>query len=248
MEITMTLRGKRALVTGASRGIGAAIAKTLVYEGADVAVTYEESAESAAEVVSAVKAKGRRGVAIQTDSADAAAVQASVDTAVAELGGLDILVNNAGILRLGELKDISLADIDALLNVNVRAPFIASKAALAHRVKGGRIITIGSHVADRVPHADPQCICGNQVGAGRVHEGAGAGARAKGGHCQPRAAGLYRHRHVLGKRPARGDNQTIHGIRSVWRAGGHRQCGSVPGVQGSIHTGSTLTVDGGANA
>ena len=67
------------------------------------------------------------------------------------MGGLDILVNNAGILRLGELKDISLADIDALLNVNVRAPFIASKAALAHLVKGGRIITIGSYVADRVP-------------------------------------------------------------------------------------------------
>jgi 3-oxoacyl-[acyl-carrier protein] reductase len=149
--ITMTLRGKRALVTGASRGIGGAIAKTLAYEGADVAITYEESAESAAEVVSAIKAKGRRGVAIQADSAGAAAVQASVDTAVAELGGLDILVNNAGILRLGEPKDISLADIDALLNVNVRAPFIASKAALAHLVKGGCIITIGSYVADRVP-------------------------------------------------------------------------------------------------
>jgi 3-oxoacyl-[acyl-carrier protein] reductase len=95
--------GKRALVTGASRGIGAAIAKTLADERADVAITYEKSAESAAEVVSAIKAKRRRGVAIQADSADAAAVQASVDTAVAELGGLDILVNNAGILRLGEL-------------------------------------------------------------------------------------------------------------------------------------------------
>jgi NAD(P)-dependent dehydrogenase (short-subunit alcohol dehydrogenase family) len=151
MEITMTLAGKRALVTGASRGIGAAIAKALAAEGADVAITYEKSAESAAEVVSAIKAKGRRGVAIQADSADAAAVQASVDKAAAELGGLDILVNNAGILRLGELKDISLADIDALLNVNVRASFVASKAALAHLAKGGRIITIGSYVADRVP-------------------------------------------------------------------------------------------------
>jgi NAD(P)-dependent dehydrogenase (short-subunit alcohol dehydrogenase family) len=90
-------------------------------------------------------------VAVQADSADAAAVQASVEKTVAELGGLDILVNNAGILRLGELKDISLADIDALLNVNVRAQIIASKAALAHLTKGGRIITIGSYFADRVP-------------------------------------------------------------------------------------------------
>ncbi len=147
----MTLTGKRALVTGASRGLGAAIAKALAAEGADVAITYEKSAESAAAVVSAIKAMGRRAVAIQADSADAAAVQASVEKTVDELGGLDILVNNAGILRLGELKDISLADIDALLNVNVRAPIVASKAALPHLGKGGRIITIGSYFADRVP-------------------------------------------------------------------------------------------------
>ena len=147
----MTLTGKRALVTGASRGIGAEIAKALAAEGADVAITYEKSAERAAEVVGAIKAKGRRAVAIQADSADVAAVQASVEKAVAELGGLDILVNNAGILRLSELKDISLADIDALLNVNVRAPIVASKAALPHLGKGGRIISIGSYFADRVP-------------------------------------------------------------------------------------------------
>src|ERR1700761_3309369 len=142
---SMTLTGKRALVTSASRGIGAAIAKALATEGADVAITYEKSAEAAAEVVRAIQALGRRAVALQADSADAAAVQASVERTVAELGGLDILVNNAGILRLGELKDISLADIDAQLDVNVRSPIIASKAALAHLPKGGRIITIGSY-------------------------------------------------------------------------------------------------------
>src|ERR1700755_347596 len=147
----MTLAGKRALVTGASRGIGAAIAKALAAEGADVAITYEKSADSAAAVVEPIKATGRRAVAIQADSADVAAVQASVDRTVTELGGLDILVNNAGILRLSELKDISLADIDAQLNVNVRAPLVASKAALPHLGKGGRIITIGSYFADRVP-------------------------------------------------------------------------------------------------
>jgi 3-oxoacyl-[acyl-carrier protein] reductase len=151
METTMTLAGKRALVTGASRGIGAAIAKALAAEGADVAITYEKSEGSAAEVVGAIKAKGRKAVAIQADSANPAAVEASIARTVTELGGLDILVNNAGILRLGELKDIALADIDALLDVNVRSPIVASKAALAHLPRGGRIITIGSYFADRVP-------------------------------------------------------------------------------------------------
>src|SRR6201991_4091326 len=105
----MALKGKRALVTGASRGIGAAIAKALAAEGADVAITYEKSADSAAKVVDAIKAGGRKAVAIQADSADVAAVQASVEKTVAALGGLDILVNNAGILRLGALKNISSA-------------------------------------------------------------------------------------------------------------------------------------------
>jgi NAD(P)-dependent dehydrogenase (short-subunit alcohol dehydrogenase family) len=149
--MAMTLEGKRALVTGASRGIGAGIAKALATEGADVAITYEKSAEAAAEVVRAVKALGRRAIAIQADSADAAAVQASVEKTVAALGGLDILVNNAGILRLSTVKDISLEDINALLDVNVRAPIVASKAAIPHLGKGGRIISIGSFFADKVP-------------------------------------------------------------------------------------------------
>ena len=147
----MTLEGKRALVTGASRGIGAAIAKALAAEGAYVAITYEKSAQAAAEVVRAIETLGRRAVAIQADSADAAAVQASVEKTVAALGGLDILVNNAGILRLSAVEDISLEDIDATLNVNVRAPIIASKAAIPHLGQGGRIINIGSFFADRVP-------------------------------------------------------------------------------------------------
>jgi NAD(P)-dependent dehydrogenase (short-subunit alcohol dehydrogenase family) len=147
----MTLKGKRALVTGASRGIGAAIAKALAADGADVAITYEKSAEAANEVVRAIETLGHRAIALQADSADAAAVQASVERTVTELGGLDILVNNAGILRLAPVQDMSLADIDATLNVNVRAPIVASKAAIPHLGPGGRIITIGSFFADRVP-------------------------------------------------------------------------------------------------
>jgi 3-oxoacyl-[acyl-carrier protein] reductase len=147
----MMLINKRALVTGASRGIGASIAKTLAAEGANVAITYEKSVEHAAEVVQAIRAQGRRATAIQADSADPKAIQRSIDRTVSELGGLDILVNNAGILRVAELKDISLEDIDAILDVNVRGPIVTSKAALPHLSKGGRIITIGSFFADRVP-------------------------------------------------------------------------------------------------
>ena len=147
----MILEGKRALVTGASRGIGAAIAKALAAEGADVAVTYEKSSKAADEVVRAIQSHGRRGIAIQADSADAGAVQVSIEKTVTELGGLDILVNNAGILRLSTVRDISVEDIDALLNVNVRAPIVASKAAIPHLGKGGRIINIGSFFAAKVP-------------------------------------------------------------------------------------------------
>ena len=148
------LIGKRALVTGASRGIGAGIALVLAEKGADVAITYEHSAERAAEVVKAIEAKGRRGLAIQADSADASAVQRSIDESAERLGGLDILVNNAGITRIGAFVDMSQDDIDAILNVNVRAVVLASQAAIPHFKQGGRIITIGSSMAERVPFAD----------------------------------------------------------------------------------------------
>ena len=145
------LTGKRALVTGASRGIGAAIALALAERGADVAITYERSADRAAEVVRSIEGRGRRGLAIQADSADAAAVTRSVAEAVDGLGGLDILVNNAGIARGGTVESMSLSDIDALLNVNVRSVVLASQAAIPYLGAGGRIVSIGSCLAERVP-------------------------------------------------------------------------------------------------
>ncbi|MFF8799325.1 MULTISPECIES: SDR family oxidoreductase [unclassified Methylobacterium] len=145
------LAGKRALVTGASRGIGAAIALALAERGADVAITYERSADRAAEVVRSIEGRGRRGRAIQADSADAAAVTRSVAETVEGLGGLDILVNNAGIARGGTVESMSLSDIDALLNVNVRSVVLASQAAIPHLGAGGRIVSIGSCLAERVP-------------------------------------------------------------------------------------------------
>jgi 3-oxoacyl-[acyl-carrier protein] reductase len=146
------LLGKRALVTGASRGIGAGIALALAEKGADVAITYERSTERATEVVRAIEAKGRRGFAIQADSADPAAAKRSVVEAVEALGGLDILVNNAGIARAGAIEEMDLADIDAMLNVNVRGVVLTSAAAIPHLGEGGRIISIGSCLGERVAY------------------------------------------------------------------------------------------------
>lgn len=142
---------RRALVTGASRGIGASIALTLADQGADVAITYERSADRAAEVVTAIQQKGQRGIAIRADSADAAAVTRSVEQAAEQLGGLDILVNSVGIVRMGAFVDLSLADVDALLNVNVRSAVLATQAAIPRLGMGGRIITVGSNAAERAP-------------------------------------------------------------------------------------------------
>jgi 3-oxoacyl-[acyl-carrier protein] reductase len=144
------LTGKRALVTGGSRGIGAAIALALAAKGADVALTYERSADRAAEVVRGIEATGRRGFAIQADSADPAAVRRSVDEAAAALGGLDILVNNAAIALYGTIAEFELESLDALLAVNVRAPVLAAQAAIPHLRAGGRIVSIGSAGAERI--------------------------------------------------------------------------------------------------
>jgi 3-oxoacyl-[acyl-carrier protein] reductase len=144
------LVGKRALVTGASRGIGAAIALALADKGADVAITYERSAERAAEVVRTIESKGRKALAIQANSAEPAAVKRSVDKAAEALGGLDILVNNAAIVLYAPIADVSVADIDALMDVNMRSPVLASQAAIPYLTEGGRIISIGSAGADRI--------------------------------------------------------------------------------------------------
>ncbi|AUW40531.1 SDR family NAD(P)-dependent oxidoreductase [Rhizobium leguminosarum] len=144
------LAGKRALVTGGSRGIGAAIALALADKGADVAITYERSADRAAEVVRAIERKDRKALAIQADSADPAAVKRSVDEAAQALGGLDILVNNAAIALYGAIADVSVEQIDALLDVNVRSPLLASQAAIPYLQAGGRVITIGSVGAERI--------------------------------------------------------------------------------------------------
>ncbi|MFY1693504.1 SDR family NAD(P)-dependent oxidoreductase [Plantactinospora sp. WMMB782] len=148
---TSVLDGKVAFVTGGSRGIGAAVAVRLAEEGADVALSYQRDAGAADAVQDRIRAIGRRGLVIQADSADPAAVVAAVDRTAGEFGRLDILVNNAGAFLLGPVAELGLAEFEQTVAVNVRAPFVAAQAAARHMVHGGRIITIGSNVAERTP-------------------------------------------------------------------------------------------------
>jgi NAD(P)-dependent dehydrogenase (short-subunit alcohol dehydrogenase family) len=147
----MTLDGKVALVTGGSRGIGAATALRLAEDGADIALTYQHNGARAAEVVEQIKHLGRRALAIQADSADAAAVSSAVRATVAEFGRLDVLVNNAGVGFVGAFTETAIEDVDRVLAVNVRGVFAATQAAAGVLADGGRVITIGSCVTDRVP-------------------------------------------------------------------------------------------------
>jgi 3-oxoacyl-[acyl-carrier protein] reductase len=153
MTTTTKLQGKVAFVTGGSRGIGAATVRRLAQEGATVAFTYQSSGSAADALASEITAAGGRALAIRADAADLVTVQAAIDSVAKQFGGIDILVNNAGVLRLGDIAEFSLADFDLTVNVNVRAVFAATKAAVAHMKEGGRVINIGSTNADRMPFA-----------------------------------------------------------------------------------------------
>jgi NAD(P)-dependent dehydrogenase (short-subunit alcohol dehydrogenase family) len=145
------LAGKVALVTGGTRGMGAAIATRLAHDGADVAVTYVTAGEKVRDVVAEIERTGRRGLAIAADSADPLAVRAAVEQTVAVLGRLNILVNNAGIYIEKRFEDLTPDDFNRMVAVNTRAAFVASQAAAPHMGEGGRIISIGSNLAERVP-------------------------------------------------------------------------------------------------
>ena len=144
------LDGKIALVTGGSRGIGAAIAKRLAADGANVAITYTKGADAAAFVVKEIERAGGKAIAIQADAADATAVKASVEKTFTTFGRLDVLVNNAGTAIPKPFEEATLEEMDRVLDINVRGVYIATQAALKHMKNGGRIIMIGSAVGERV--------------------------------------------------------------------------------------------------
>jgi 3-oxoacyl-[acyl-carrier protein] reductase len=143
------LEGKIALVTGGSRGIGAAIAKRLAADGANVAITYTKGADAAASVVQEIERAGAKAIAIQADAADADANRAAVEKTVATFGRLDVFVNNAGTAIPKKFEETTLRELDRVIDINLRGAFTATQAALKHLESGGRIILIGSCVGER---------------------------------------------------------------------------------------------------
>jgi len=151
MTTQHSLQGKVAFVQGGSRGIGAAIVQRLAREGASVAFTYVSSEEKAQALVKTIESSGGKALAIKADSADESSVRTAIDNAAKTFGKIDILVNNAGVLAFGEIDALTMDDFDRTIAINVRSVFVASQQAARHMPDGGRIITIGSVNADRMP-------------------------------------------------------------------------------------------------
>src|SRR5438876_4343450 len=243
------LEGKIALITGGSRGIGAAIAKRLAADGANVAITYTKGADAAASVVKEIERAGRKAIAIQADATDAVAVEAAVEKTVATFGGLDVLVNNAGTAIPKKFEETTLEELNRLIDINVRGTFVATQAALKHMKNGGRIIMIGSSVGERVttPGLVPYSATKGDVKMftqGLSREVGTRGITVNNIHPGPIDTDLN---------PAAGDwavpqkaNTALERFGSVDEVAA--LVAFVAGPEASYITGANLTVDGGTNA
>ena len=243
------LTNKAALVTGGSRGIGAAIAKRLAADGASVAITYTQGADAAASVVKEIERGGGKAIAIQADAADAKAVQAAVEKTAAAFGRLDVLVNNAGTAIPKPFEETTLEEMDRVLDINVRGVFVATQAALKYMKEGGRIITIGSCVGERT--ATPGLVAYSATkGAvkmftqGLARETGSRGITVNNVQPGPIDTDLN---------PAAGDWATPQIANTALKRYGHVEdvaalVAFVAGPEASYITGANLTVDGGTNA
>ena len=243
------LEGKIALVTGGSRGIGAAIAKRLAADGANVAITYTQGADAAASVVKEIGRAGGRAIAIQADAADADASKAAVEETVAAFGRLDVLVNNAGTAIPKRFEETTLEELDRLIDVNVRGTLVATQAALKHMKNGGRIIMIGSSVGERVmvPGLVPYSATKGAVKMftqGLSREVGSRGITVN--NIQPGPIDTELN-------PAAGDWAVPQKANTALDRYGHVEevaalVAFVAGPEASYITGANLTVDGGTNA
>jgi 3-oxoacyl-[acyl-carrier protein] reductase len=243
------LNNKVALVTGGSRGIGAGIAKRLAADGANVAITYTKGADAAKAVVKEIESTGRKAIAIQADAADAAAVKAAVEKTVATLGRLDVLVNNAGTAIPKTFEETTLEEMDRVIDINIRGVFVATQAALKHMKDGGRIITIGSCVGERMmtPGLVPYSATKGAVKMftqGLSREVGGRGITVNNVQPGPIDTDLN---------PAAGDWAEPQVAATALKRYGHVDEVSalvsfVASPEASYITGANLTVDGGTNA
>jgi 3-oxoacyl-[acyl-carrier protein] reductase len=243
------LNNKVALVTGGSRGIGAGIAKRLAADGANVAITYTKGADAAQAVVKEIESTGRKAIAIQADAADAAAVKAAVEKTVATLGRLDVLVNNAGTAIPKTFEETTLEEMDRVIDINIRGVFVATQVALKHMKDGGRIITIGSCVGERMmtPGLVPYSATKGAVKMftqGLSREVGGRGITVNNVQPGPIDTDLN---------PAAGDWAEPQVAATALKRYGHVDevaalVSFVAGPEASYITGANLTVDGGTNA
>ena len=243
------LINKTALVTGASRGIGAAIAKRLAADGASVAITYTKGAEAAAAVVKAIEDAGGKALAVQADAADAKAVQAAVAQTVATFGALDILVNNAGTAIPKPFEETTLEEMDRVVDINFRGVFIATQAALKHLPDGGRIISIGSCVGERTATPGLVAYAATKGAVKLFTQGLAREVGARGitvNNIQPGPIDTDLN-------PAAGDWADPQIANTALKRYGHvddiaAMVAFVAGPEASYITGASLTVDGGTNA
>jgi 3-oxoacyl-[acyl-carrier protein] reductase len=242
------LTKKVALVTGGSRGIGAAIAKRLAADGATVAITYAKDVNAASSVVKSIETAGGEAIAIRADSANAEAVKAAVDKTVNTFGGIDVLVNNAGTAIPKKFEDTTLDELDRLFNINVRGVLVATQAALKHMKIGGRIIMIGSCVGERMmtPGLVPSATKGavKMFTQGLSREVGSRGITVNNVQPGPIDTDLN---------PAAGDWAVPQIAVTALNRYGHVEevaalVAFVAGPESSYITGANLTVDGGTNA
>ena len=222
------LNGKVALVTGGSRGIGAAIAKALADDGADVAISYAASADKAEAVVKELRKKGVRAEAFRADQANTKEVEGLVETVVKRFGRLDILVNNAGVFAPGPVHDRAnnLAELERLFAVNVGGVATAVRTAAPLMLDGGRIISIGSVAGDTSPGRHRR-LFGHQGRRGCLHARLGARPWAKGHHGEQCPAWTDRHRHGAARRRGGGRTEGTHRVRPLRQARGGRGGGCI---------------------
>jgi 3-oxoacyl-[acyl-carrier protein] reductase len=243
------LAGKVALVTGGSRGIGAAIAKRLAADGASVAITYTKGADAAASVVKEIAGRGGKAIAIQADATDAKAVTAAVDKTAANFGRLDILVNNAGTALPAPFEQATLEDIDRVIDINIRGVFVATQAALKHIGNGGRIISIGSAVGERVAVPGLVAYAATKGAVKIFTQGLSREVGSRGitvNNVQPGPIDTELN-------PASGEWAVPQKAQTALNRYGHvddiaAMVAFVAGPEASYITGANLTVDGGMNA